>query len=98
MTAKTYTPKEDDIIREWFPQGGAPLASAKLQLAGYERSRESVRVRALSIGVGHEPNYDEAYEKACDLISQGVRVADACRMADIQRSRFYKMRQEREGR
>ena len=98
MTAKAYTPKEDALIREWYPQGGAPLASAKLQLAGYSRTSESVRVRALDIGIAHAPNYDEAYEKACDYLSQGARVADACRTAGIQRNVFYKMRQEREGR
>ena len=93
-----YTPKEDDIIREWYPKAGIQGAVTKLQLAGYSRTSESVRVRALNIGIAHAPNYDEAYEKVCDLISQGVRVADACRMADIQRNVFYKMRQEREGR
>ena len=95
---KTYTPKEDDIIREWFPKEGIKGAVAKLQLAGYSRTNESVRVRALKLGITHAPNWDEAYAKACDYLSQGVRVADACRMAGIQRSRFYKMRQEREGR
>ena len=93
-----YTPKEDDIIREWYPKDGIKGAVTKLQLAGYSRTSESVRVRALNIGIAHAPNYDEAYEKVCDLISQGVRVADACRMADIQRSKFYLLRQEREGR
>lgn len=95
MTTKTYTPKEDDIIREWFPKEGIKGAVAKLQLAGYSRTNESVRVRALKLGITHAPNWDEAYAKACDLISQGVRVADACRMAEIQRSRFYLLRQER---
>ena len=93
-----YTEKEDAIIREWYPKAGIKGAVTRLQLAGYSRTSESVRVRALNIGIAHAPNYDEAYEKACDLISQGVRVSDACRMADIQRSRFYLLRQEREGR
>ena len=98
MTTKAYTPKEDAIIREWYPKAGIQGAVTKLQLAGYSRTSESVRVRALNIGITHAPNYDEAYEKACDYLSQGARVADACRTAGIQRNVFYKMRQEREGR
>lgn len=95
---KAYTPKEDDIIREWYPKEGIKGAVAKLQLAGFDRSRESIRVRAIKIGIAHEPNWDEAYAKVCEFLDVGCRVADACRMAGIQRSRFYKMRQEREGR
>ena len=93
-----YTPKEDDIIREWYPKEGIKGAVTKLQLAGYSRTSESVRVRALNIGIAHVPDWEEAYEKACDYLSQGARVADACRTAGIQRNVFYKMRQEREGR
>ena len=98
MTTKAYTPKEDDIIREWYPKAGIQGAVTKLQLAGYSRTSESVRVRALNIGIAHAPDWEEAYAKACEFLDVGCRVADACRMAGIQRSRFYKMRQEREGR
>lgn len=97
MTIKAYTPKEDDTIREWYPKG-AHITVAKLELAGYERSRESVRVRAIRLGIAPEHNWDEAYAKVCDYLSQSVSVADACRMAGLPRSRFYKMRQEKEGR
>ena len=92
-----YTEKEDAIIREWYPKDGIQGAVTKLQLAGYSRTRESVRVRALKIGIAHTPNWDEAYDKACDYISQGAKIADACRTAGIQRTMFFKMRQEREG-
>ena len=43
------------------------------------------------------PKWNVNYDKAQDLISQGVRVADACRTAGIERSMFYRMRKEKEG-
>ena len=43
------------------------------------------------------PKYEKHYEKVQDLISQGVRVADACRTAGIERSMFYRMRKVKEG-
>lgn len=41
--------------------------------------------------------WDKSYDKVQDLISQGARVADACRTAGIERSMFYRMRKEKEG-
>jgi hypothetical protein len=43
------------------------------------------------------PKWDGPYSKAHDLISQGTKVAIACRMAGIERSMFYRMRKMKEG-
>ena len=43
------------------------------------------------------PKWDSNYAKAQDLISQGVTIANACRMAGMERSMFYRMRKMKEG-
>ena len=44
-----------------------------------------------------KPKWDSNYAKAQDLISQGVTVANACRVAGMERSMFYRMRKMKEG-
>jgi hypothetical protein len=44
-----------------------------------------------------KPKWDAPYAKAQDLISQGVTVANACRMVGMERSMFYRMRKMKEG-
>ena len=44
------------------------------------------------------PKWKVPYAKACDLIdNQDVRVADACRIAGIERSLYYRIRKEMKG-
>jgi hypothetical protein len=111
MTGYAYTKKEDDILREWYPKEGLPGAMVKLQLAGYSRTSNSIRRRVSILGLKSpycsanfgpgpytpDPKFEMAYTKACSLINDGVKVADALRTAGIERSRYYRTRKVREG-
>lgn len=111
MTGYIYSKKEDEILKEWYPLEGLPGAMVKLKASGFSRTTNSIRRRAsilrlkspyCSANFGpqpYQPNAitEAAYNKACDLIKQGVRVGDACRMAGIERSRYYRTRKVREG-
>ena len=97
MNVKNYTAKEDAIIREWYPKTGIASALIKLQLAGFERSIDSVRERAIRLGVNRPATWETEYNRVCDCLEQGMRVGDACRAAGIARSTFYKIRKEKEG-
>jgi hypothetical protein len=111
MTGYIYTAKEDAILKEWYEKEGLPGAMVKLQLAGFSRTANSVRRRAsilklkspyCSANFGPrsytpDPKFDVAFNKASALISEGVKVGDACRMAGIERSRYYRTRKVREG-
>jgi hypothetical protein len=110
MTGYTYTAKEDAILKEWYEKEGLPGAMVKLQLAGFSRTANSVRRRAsilklkspycsANFGPGPytpDPKFDLAFNKASALISEGVKVGDACRMAGIERSRYYRTRKVRD--
>ena len=95
MTQQNYSPQEDAIIKEWYPRTGVGSTMIKLQLAGFERSVDSVRERAIRLGVNKATTWESEYKRVCDCLAQGVRVGDACRMAGIARSTFYKIRKER---
>jgi len=111
MTGFAYTKKEDAILKEWYEKEGLPGAMVKLQLAGYSRTSNSVRRRAsilqlkspycsANFGPGPytpDPKFETAYIKASELINEGVKVADALRIAGIERSRYYRTRKVREG-
>jgi hypothetical protein len=111
MTGYAYTEKEDAILKEWYEKEGLPGAMVKLQLAGFLRTSDSVRRRAsilrlkspycsANFGPGPyrpDPKFDAAYDKVNRLISEGVKVADALRIAGIERSRYYRTRKVREG-
>jgi len=110
MTGFAYTKKEDAILKEWYEKEGLPGAMVKLQLAGYSRTSNSVRRRAsilqlkspycsANFGPGPytpDPKFEIAYIKASELINEGVKVADALRIAGIERSRYYRTRKVRE--
>ena len=97
MTQQNYSPQEDAIIKEWYPKIGVGSTMIKLQLAGHERSIDSVRERAIRLGVNRPATWESEYKRVCDCLTQGMRVGDACRIAGIARSTFYKIRKEREG-
>ena len=111
MTGYIYSQKEDEILKQWYPLEGLPGAMVKLKAAGFFRTVNSIRSRAsilklkspyclANLGPGpYQPNvrYEAAYKKACEHIKAGVRVGEACRMAGIERSRYYRTRKVREG-
>ena len=95
MMQQNYNLQEDAIIKEWYPKTGVGPTMIKLQLAGFERSIDSVRERAIRLGVNRPATWETEYKRVCNCLAQGIRVGDACRMAGIARSTFYKIRKER---
>lgn len=112
MAGYAWTTGEDRILREWYPKEGLPGAMVKLRSAGYSRTRNSVNQRAHLLKVkspyclanfpagtiffGPDAKWYPVYEKTKELISQGVRVCDACRRTGVERNRYYRMRKMEE--